>query len=154
MLRFNMLMALPVVLLVTGCPKVVENPAQAVSNAEITGNLTVFTYLMANKSDVKNAAKYLVAIETLEANINSKPTDGGFMALIDHMHGKLEERLTGTDAAFLPGAKSFTRILLLKMDQSLQLPPVEPSEEVKVLLDIVKAFLKGAKTALGDFIPN
>ena len=154
MLRLNTFIALPLMVLITGCPKVIENPAQAVSNAEITGNLTVFTYLMANESDVENSAKYLVAIETLEANINSKPTDGSFMSLVEHIHGKLEERLTGTDAVFLPAAKSFTRILLLKMDQSLQLPPVEPSEEVKVLLDVVKAFLKGAKTALGDFIPN
>ena len=154
MFRFNMLMALPVMLIVTGCPKVVENPAQAAANAEITGNLTVFTYFAANKEDAKNATKYLVATETLEANIVSKPVTGGFVSLTELVHRQLEARLTGTDAAFLPGAKSLSRILLMKMDQSIQLPPVEPSEEVKVLLDIVKAFLKGAKTALGDFIPN
>jgi hypothetical protein len=139
----------------TGCPDVdIDDPAQAVSNAEIAGNLAVFTYFAADKEAAKNAQKYLAAIETLEANIAGPPGDGGFASLTDLVHSKLEERLVGEDAAFLPGAKSLSRILLLKMDQEIKLPKVEPSEDLKVLLDIVKAFLRGARTSLKDFIPT
>ena len=155
MLRLNTLAILSVLVIATGCPQVdVNDPARAISNAELTGNLTVFTYFAANKEDAKNAKKYLTAIETLEENISSKPEEGGFSSLTDLIHKKLEEKLVGEDAAFLPGAKSLSRILLLKLDQDVKLPKLEPSAEVKVLADIVKAFLKGAKTALGDFIPN
>ena len=149
-------LAIPLVLVVTtGCLTVdLNDPARAISNAELSGNLTVFTYFAANKEDAKNAQKYLTAIETIEENISGKPAEGGFSSLTDLVHKKLEEQLTGADAAFLPGAKSLSRILLLKLDQDVPLPKIEPSEEVQVILDIVKAFLKGAKTALSDFIPN
>lgn len=151
----NALVMLPAIVIATGCPKVdLDNPAQAVASAELTGNLAVFTYFAANKNDVPNAAKYLSVIETLEANITGTPGDGGFSSLTDLVHKKLEERLTGADAAFLPGAKSLSRILLLKLDQDVHIPKVEPSAEVKVLLDVVKAFLKGAKASLSDFIPQ
>lgn len=148
------LLALVLLLPIAGCPNIdIDDPAQAVSNAEMAGNLAVFTYFVANKDDAKNAQKYLTAIETLEANITGSPGDGGFVSLTDLVHTKLEERLTGEDAAFLPGAKSLSRILLMKMDQDIKLPKVEPSEETKVLLDIAKAFLRGAKASLTDFVP-
>jgi hypothetical protein len=154
MLKPSMLVALPLAMILTGCPKAVESPQQAAAHAEIMGNLTVFTYFASHKKDIKNAPKYLAAIEVLETNITSKPAEGGFVSLTDLVHRKLEEKLVGENAAFLPGAKSLTRLLLLEMDTSIELPKIEPSEELKVLLDIVKAFLKGAKASLSDFIPD
>jgi hypothetical protein len=150
-----MLLSIALLLPLTGCPKVdVENMAQVVSDAEVTGNLTVFLYFAANKQDMKNAPKYLDTIEILEATVLRPPTDGKFISLVGLVHRKLEAQLVGEDAAFLPGAKNLSRILLMEMDRKLKLPKIELSDEAEAMMDIVRAFLRGAKMSLQDFIPT
>jgi hypothetical protein len=146
-------------LVMTGCTATVnwqENPARARLQTETAGTLVIATYFAADKTASTHAGDIVATIDAIKAIIGQTPTSlpvSGFATLMPTIDARLTELLTGDNSTFLPSA----RLLALMLLQELQLKADEGNwlaaapADVSTVLDMINAFLKGARDAAAVF---